>query len=371
MNKTKNIKKKNILIIEDDIQLAITIANILDETKIFKTHIASSGAVGIQKGFQIIPNIIICDIIMPNIDGYQVFKTFKESSLTSLIPFVFLTGKSEIEDMRLGMQLGADDYIVKPFNNEELLLSIKTRLEKHEKMVKLSFKNFNNLLNLTPNPVFIHNKNEFVKINYSFTETFGYNINELNNMSIMDMIAKENQKKANLFIDKILSGIYGEKNCEILIIKKNGEIIKSIIHCKNSTDVKGQTIIIGCLLKENNENFLLNDFASTTLMNLSSINHNEEDLISPNLAEKLKKIYTKKNENENQEKIKTSDLSQREKEVLCLSFKGLPMKQIADLLCISNRTVEKHRTNLMHKTNTKNIVELIIYSIKNNLIKIK
>ncbi|HAH56519.1 MAG TPA: hypothetical protein DCL86_00065, partial [Bacteroidales bacterium] len=133
MKDQKTMSKEEIgikvLLIEDDHSLAITISNLLRVKGYLVTH-ANDGAAGIQKAFEIMPDLILCDISMNEINGYDVFNVLKESPVTSMIPFVFLTAKSELKDIRFGMQLGADDYIVKPFEYDELLTSIETRLRK-------------------------------------------------------------------------------------------------------------------------------------------------------------------------------------------------------------------------------------------------
>ena len=101
MNETNN--KRAILIIEDDVPLARSISNLLKTQQIYDPYIAENGSIGIQKAFELIPDLILCDIGMCDIDGYQVFKILKESSITSIIPFIFLTGKSELDEIRLGV----------------------------------------------------------------------------------------------------------------------------------------------------------------------------------------------------------------------------------------------------------------------------
>lgn len=372
MSNSRKAADRRILIIEDDLQLAKTIANLLNHTGEFETYLASCGSIGIQKAFQLLPDMVLCDIGMSDIDGYQVFKTLKESSLTSMIPFVFLTGKSELDDIRLGMQLGADDYIVKPFQNDELLMSIKTRLEKYEKMVEMSMENFNNLLNLAPNPIFIHDKTKLVKVNPPFTKFFGYDNDDIKGMSICDLAAEQEKKKLSGYIQKSLSGLNGDTSHETVLVTAKGEDVSTKIFSKSSIDIKGHPIVIGFVLpaRESEKLGIEKEQLDGTLKDLSSAFKKEEEFVSPDLAEQLKSIYHIGQRNEPEVKAEDIRLSKREKEVLYLACKGLSIKQIADLLFISDRTVEKHRTNLMHKTHTRNIVELIIFAIKNNLIEI-
>lgn len=126
---------KKILIIEDDLALQDTLHNLL-ELEGFRTFKADNGQAGVEIATKHVPDLIICDVMMPVMSGFDVIKYLQKNEKTSLIPFIFLTAKSEIKDFRSGMGLGADDYIMKPFNNEELLKSIHFRINKHQKLIE-------------------------------------------------------------------------------------------------------------------------------------------------------------------------------------------------------------------------------------------
>lgn len=96
----------------------------------FKVFGAGNGQQGIAIAIEQNPDIILCDIMMPEIDGYEVYRQLKANPATELIPFVFLTALAERDDIRKGMNLGADDYIIKPISLEELLTTIYARLNK-------------------------------------------------------------------------------------------------------------------------------------------------------------------------------------------------------------------------------------------------
>ncbi|MBW4559520.1 MAG: response regulator [Trichormus sp. ATA11-4-KO1] len=120
---------KTILVIEDD---AVTRNLFLDglEAEGFDTIGAENGLVGIQKAQMHLPDLVVCDIFMPDMDGYSVLNTMRQDPLTAIIPFIFLTGSDNKAHVRKGMELGADDYITKPSTVEELLRAIAIRLEK-------------------------------------------------------------------------------------------------------------------------------------------------------------------------------------------------------------------------------------------------
>ncbi|WP_298910863.1 response regulator transcription factor [uncultured Nostoc sp.] len=118
-----------ILVIEDDnVTRNLYLRGL--EAKGFDTIGADNGLAGIQQAQKCIPDLVICDITMPDMDGYSVLTTLRQDPLTAIIPFIFLTGSSTRADVRKAMELGADDYLSKPSTLDELLRAIATRLQK-------------------------------------------------------------------------------------------------------------------------------------------------------------------------------------------------------------------------------------------------
>ncbi|WP_378187622.1 response regulator [Aquimarina sp. W85] len=120
---------KTILLIEDDAALRENTAELL-ELSAYKVTTAPNGKIGILKAKEINPDIVLCDIMMPEIDGYGVLESLSMDAQTASIPFVFLSAKTEHKEIRKGMDLGADDYLTKPFDEEDLLSAIESRLAK-------------------------------------------------------------------------------------------------------------------------------------------------------------------------------------------------------------------------------------------------
>ncbi|MBN3926895.1 response regulator [Nostoc sp. NMS4] len=123
---------KKILVIEDEIQICANIQQILSFSD-FNTITANNGLEGLQLAKTEKPDLICCDVMMPGLDGYSVLTALRQDPLTESIPVIFLTAKVDRGDFRQGMELGADDYLTKPFSMEELLKAIKARLERAEK----------------------------------------------------------------------------------------------------------------------------------------------------------------------------------------------------------------------------------------------
>ncbi|MGV3641313.1 MAG: response regulator [Adhaeribacter sp.] len=122
---------KKILLIEDNQEIRENIAEILTLAN-YDICEAEHGKTGVELAKSEKPDLIICDIMMPQLDGYGVLHLLSKNPETAGIPFIFLTAKSEKEDFRKGMKLGADDYLIKPFDDLELLDAVEMRLKKNE-----------------------------------------------------------------------------------------------------------------------------------------------------------------------------------------------------------------------------------------------
>ncbi len=122
---------KKVLLVEDNVDIRENTAEILELAN-YKVSTAANGKEGFQKALEVMPDIIICDIMMPVLDGYGLLHLIQKNEQLKSIPFIFLTAKSERLDFRKGMELGADDYLTKPFTELELMNAIEIRLKKNE-----------------------------------------------------------------------------------------------------------------------------------------------------------------------------------------------------------------------------------------------
>src|SRR5258708_39549998 len=128
-----------ILVIEDNVEMCQNIASILKLGR-YDVLTSNSGKSGIELAQQTPPDLILCDIMMPELDGYGVLHILSKDPSTANVPFIFLTAKTDQRDFRAGMNLGADDYITKPFDGLELLNVIELRLKKND-LIKTTFRN--------------------------------------------------------------------------------------------------------------------------------------------------------------------------------------------------------------------------------------
>src|SRR6266446_4167699 len=130
---------KKVLVIDDTQEIRMIIAESLNLYG-FTTLAAEDGISGVQIAKEQFPDLIICDINMPKLDGYGTLTALRENEATATIPFIFLSGAVEKPNVRRGMELGADDYLTKPFTHKELITAVKARLTKQAEVHRQSEK---------------------------------------------------------------------------------------------------------------------------------------------------------------------------------------------------------------------------------------
>ena len=133
-----------ILVIEDEDYVRNNVLELL-EAEHFEVVSAENGLIGVQVAKEQIPDLIICDVMMPQLGGHEVLEILRKDPKTELIPFIFLTAKADKADIRQAMEQGADDYLTKPFTRSELLGAVHSRLEKQGVIIKHSQQKLDNL----------------------------------------------------------------------------------------------------------------------------------------------------------------------------------------------------------------------------------
>jgi PAS domain S-box-containing protein len=319
---------KKILVIEDDAMILKNIASFLTEEG-FEVITADDGIQGIQVALEFIPDLIISDISMPKKDGYEVCKTLQSVPATSTIPFIFLTAKSQKDDLRLGMLSGADDYLTKPFDYSELLMSVKIRLEKHDRLLKQSDEKFYAMIDNPLMGVFIYSENKFEYVNNTFSKMLGLNINDFKNMSFEDIVATE---PSDPVIDKIKRTLKG--------IQENVQI-EFEAYCQD----KQKKLFVE--------------------LYATSINFKGVASLVGNIVD-----ITEKENRKNPFKVveNTDNLSKREIQILKQVCLGQTTTEIATANNIAPRTVDTHRAHLLDKTGSRNSAELILYALRKRII---
>jgi DNA-binding response OmpR family regulator len=185
---------KTILIIEDDTALRENTAELL-ELSGYKMLTASNGRIGIDVAKSKKPDIVVCDIMMPEVDGYGVLESLSKDPMTMHIPFIFLSAKTEHTEIRKGMDMGADDYLTKPFEEEELISAIESRLAKSQILSKI--KGNKEELAVEPFEDHLRNLNEL--------KNFFDDNGEISNYKKNDLIYKEHGRSNTIYL--ILKGV--------------------------------------------------------------------------------------------------------------------------------------------------------------------
>src|SRR3954452_7977259 len=130
---------KRILVIEDEPEMRRNITALLRFHE-YEPIQAENGRAGVELARREKPDLILCDVMMPELDGYGVLEALQKDAALALIPFVFLTAKGDKDDLRSGMNLGADDYLTKPVANADLLQAIDARLRRYQRQANREFK---------------------------------------------------------------------------------------------------------------------------------------------------------------------------------------------------------------------------------------
>jgi len=177
---------KTILVIDNDIALRENICGFL-KGEGYDFLSADDGYTGLQQAISFLPDLIICEIVMPGMNGYEFYKTIQQIRSTSVIPLIFVTGHSEKEDFRAAMNLGVDDYITKPIDYSELLFSIQTRFEKHKKLRQHNNDKLHALINNPLTGVFIYS-NKFDFVNDKCVNIFGMTSDDFSGLTFNSLI---------------------------------------------------------------------------------------------------------------------------------------------------------------------------------------
>jgi DNA-binding NarL/FixJ family response regulator len=130
---------KKILVIEDEPEMRRNIMALL-RFHDFEPIAAENGRRGVELARREKPNLILCDVMMPELDGHGVLQALQQDADLALVPFIFLTAKGEKDDLRSGMNLGADDYLTKPVANADLIQAIEARLRRSQQQARREFK---------------------------------------------------------------------------------------------------------------------------------------------------------------------------------------------------------------------------------------
>jgi len=230
-----------ILVIEDTKSIRESLKDILTFEGM-DAIVAENGQEGIDKAKKYLPDLILCDVMMPIKDGYQVFNELRQSINLKSIPFIFLTAKANSDNVREGMILGADDYITKPFNSDLLLKSIKIRLKKEKERKLTEKQKFNelqyNITSAIPNEL-LKPLNNIIGFSGIILDP-NYKVNEAE----LKEFATSINESGNRILSTVKKFIYYTEVELLLNNKENIDILKSEVTQKGSIILANQCTII-------------------------------------------------------------------------------------------------------------------------------
>jgi PAS domain S-box-containing protein len=324
---------KKILIIEDDTVLRENTADFF-KAQNFEVFIADDGLVGVQQTLRHLPDLILCDISMPNMNGHDFYKTIKQIKATSTIPLVFFSARTENKDIRAGMLLGADDYIIKPFSLYELLRVINIRLAKYDLLKQSHNEKFHALLNHPTLGVYIYQNGKFLLYNTSVATIFGYEYDDFSTINFENLLDNKYSNKTKILddVNRCLKDSESSISLQFEAIHKTSNTVFVELY-GFAIDYKGHPSILGTITKLSSENI-----PSFKLKHLNEL---------------------------------STKLTNRELEVLELICAGKSTLEVSQILNLGQRTIETYRAKLLEKTESKNIAELIMYAIRFRLILVK
>ncbi|MFP4528293.1 MAG: response regulator [Candidatus Kapaibacterium sp.] len=226
-----------ILVIEDDLNVLENIVEIL-EMNDYEVVQAKNGHDGIAAAYSQSPELIICDVMMPGADGYEVLGAVRKNPATFYIPFLFLTAKSAKIDQRRGMELGADDYITKPYRNAEILNAVRIRIEKAREIKKASEANIEELRQ-NISTALPHEFRTPLNGIYGFVQLLKYDFESLNDEEKKFMIDNifESTERLNKLIQNF---IYFN---ELLVLKSRNKSVGQTEISPKSTIIEQSQII--------------------------------------------------------------------------------------------------------------------------------
>jgi DNA-binding NarL/FixJ family response regulator len=352
-------EKEVILIVGDDVSTIGTLEESLRKFG-YDCFVALSSAQGIQKAFECTPDLIICVPEKECFKSFEFFNVIKESSHTFDIPFIVISDSISMEDSLFALELGVDLVLDKLPKNRNLQQVLEARIKTHSRLKRESERIFLKSFDQVSYPIVIYDTDfNIVNANNSFYSIF----NKDGSRSIWDVVGIDKDAFQHLSY-KIFANSESREELS-LRVRQNGsyEEYNLVLSSLNTLFAKRSALIV--FQKVNTYDLIENiDMSNSLGIKNSVLDRNLFLMGQKSTSDAV--CYSdggigKPNE---------MNFTKRQLEVLELSILGLPMKQIADKLCISEKTVEKYRSNLMEKTGSKNIIELVLFAIKNKYVQV-
>ncbi len=326
-----------ILMLEDDINIFRTIL----ESDNYEVFAIRNGELAARIAYEYQPDLIICQSEMIEINGFQVFSHLKKRLLKKGIAFFLYTNTFNKEDILIGLEMGMDNFIISPVDPVVLINKVRNHIQKINESRLFDKTRLEFYFESTPVAKFVIRNSRIERVNKAFCQLLNFQQDSNELPLVNEIFSFTNNYNDTLCFRKCLNGL-----------------------------------IPNCLLKNIESVYNPGDFFDIHFCNFDSLDQGRilADVIPSNISmEGCSHQSVDFSKNANSDDADVGELlvvfTTREQEILTLSARGLPIKQIASILNVSNRTVEKHRANIMKKTESNNIIEAIVFAHTNNLLQ--
>jgi len=339
LNNMKNSARQKVLLVltsEDEIRLFRAIL----ETVNCEVTVIRNGEMAIQRTAEYQPDLIICENEMEDINGFQVFNQLKKYLVKKGIPFFLYMDHFNKDDILIGLEMGMDNFVIAPVESSTLLNKIENHFQKINESRLFDKNKFDIYFESTPVAKFTVRNNRLEKTNKAFRDLFNLSDNGASSPLVTEIFDFSDNNE--LYYRKCMNGLM--QHCYL----KN---VRSIQPNENLFDINF------CNCENSDRGAIMADVVPANMFKRKVDYHNQSTGNSGTSGA-----------NGNVQ-IEPVSFTIREQEILKLSAQGLPIKQIAAILNVSNRTVEKHRANIMKKTGSNNIIEAIVVARANNWFK--
>jgi DNA-binding NarL/FixJ family response regulator len=355
--------QKKILLIDGDHLFGNTIKSALlpDKYSIISAYTCISG---IHKAFIYDPDLIFYNTNLDPLEGPEVFKALKLTSNFSQTPIVFYKDKDEVQINNF-INNNGDGTFTKTRKQNRLPHLIKDGNELQIENDQAVSYDFNTLFHLSPHGMFIFDKKGILSINQVLLNLVNTRRQDTSDCRMEDIIDKTSLHEIRQWMKAYLKNKAADFNQQVMLKDRAGERVAMNLKIAELKRTENSVHFLGLFQAIEATNPIRN---YQMVQKLSELLKNENIEVSEELERKI--IQTVNLCTPGETPSKRPFFTKRENEVLQLSMEGLSIKLIADKLSLSTRTIEKYRTTLMLKSGAKNIVEVIVFSIKNNLLTI-
>lgn len=304
----------------------------------FNVAFATNIEMSIQKALKELPDLIICFYDLNELSGFQVYNILDNEIFKHEIPFIMVFNQFRKNELFVAVELGIDSFIFPPYDLERISNIILKQLEKNAKRKAGDIIKFDSVCKVIPYGIFVADNKQVVETNETFEKLIEGTAKVNGRHTLREIFNFSNGNDDELKLSRFMNGLTQDCSfCDIKINGRNNDQFNLYFSLVNKRGSSSKVVGIVIPQKEVTSNLKSIDFLRNT-------KGDKKDFLDPDV------------------------ITSRERQVLQLSAMGSPIKQIAERLGISERTVEKHRSNIIQKTKSENIMEAVFLYGKNHML---